>query len=192
RVEQVVRALRAEAEDAARDRAMLERLEAAQDLRAAISDEDLDRTNPRAVIVFGHGAADGYAETFRAYGIDVLALDPEEAGRQIRQRQRIHVQLAAALDDWLVLDGEQPGAQRLRGVSREADPDPFRNRLRAAVAALDATKLRQLAREAEAKDLPVAASLLLADGLHLAGELGEAVEVLRRARQHHPDDFWIN
>src|SRR5262249_41410043 len=37
-----------------------------------------------------------------------------------------------------------------------------------------------------------AASLLLADGLHLAGELGEAVEGLRRARQHHPDDFWIN
>jgi serine/threonine-protein kinase len=190
--EDYVAALRAEADDVARDRALLERLEAAREMRAAITDEDQARTSVKAVIVFGHAAAGAYAAAFRDYGIDVLTLEPQEAARRIAERSRVSVALAAALDDWLALEVDQPVARRLLAVSREVDPEPYRNRLRAAVADADAAALKQLAREAPAADLPVPTALLLADGLHLAGELGEAVEVLRAARRRHPDDFWVN
>jgi serine/threonine-protein kinase len=183
--------LHTEAAEVARDRAMLERLEAAHERRAAITDEDLDRTSPRASIVYGHAAAPAYAAAFREYGIDVLALEPETAAAQLRAR-RIHRELADALDDWMVLEVDQPVARRLLAITRACDQDPFRQRLRTAVAALDHAALRQLKREADAVDLPVATALLLADGLHLTGALGEAVSVLQRARQAHPADFWIN
>jgi serine/threonine-protein kinase len=191
-VEELVPALRDEAHDAARDRALLERLDEAREQRAAITDEDVARTSPKAHIVFGHAAADAYAAAFRDYGIDVLALGPAEAARQIRQRSRVSVALAAALDDWLALEFDQPVARRLLDVSREVDPEPFRNRLRAAVAAADRDALNKLAREVAPGDLPVPIALLLADGLHLAGDLGAAVEVLRAAQRRHPDDFWVN
>jgi tetratricopeptide (TPR) repeat protein len=191
-VAEKVRALRAEADADARDRAMVEKLEEARERRAAIADEDVDRTNPRAVIVFGHGAAESYATAFRDYDIDVLALEPKEAARRIRERPRIRDRLVDALDDWLVLDVDQPAAGRLLAISREADPDAFRNRLRAAVAAVDREALEQLAGEAAARKLPVRAALLLADGLHLAGKLGEAVALLRRTQQDYPGDFWVN
>ncbi len=192
RVEEVVPALRAEADDVARDRALLERLEAAREMRAEITDEDHQRTGPKAVITYGHAAAGAYAAAFRDYGIDVLALEPKEAARQIAARPRVSVALAAALDDWLALEFDQPVARRLLAVSREVDPEPYRNRLRAAVAAADAGALKQLAREVPAADLPVPAALLLADGLQMAGELGEAVKVLHAAQRAHPDDFWVN
>jgi tetratricopeptide (TPR) repeat protein len=191
RVADQLPAIRAEASAGARDRSMVDRLEAARELRAVLTDEDLDRTNPKAVIVFGHAAAEGYAAAFRDYGIDVLTLEPEEAARRIRE-QAIRVPMALALDDWLALEFGTPEARRLFQVSSAADPDPFRNRLRAAVAGEDHAALRQLAREAEALDLPVPAALLLADGMHLTGHLNEAVAVLRRTQRRHRDDFWVN
>jgi serine/threonine-protein kinase len=184
-------ALRAEAAEAAADRTMLDRLEDARDQRGAIADEDSGRGDPQAVIIFGHAASDAYAAAFRAYGIDVLTLEPTEAAERIRRRG-IHVALAAYLDDWLALEIEQPIARRLLAVSRAADPDPFRDRLRTAVADRDRAALKQLLRESAQLNLPLSAVLLLADGLHLVGELNEATDLLRRARRDHPRDFWVN
>src|SRR5262249_33904066 len=87
---------------------------------------------------------------------------------------------------------ERPLAQRLLSIAREADPHPFRDRLRTAVAATDVPALKQLAREAATQDLPVSTALLLADGLHRCGELDLAIPLLRQARERHPDDFWVN
>ncbi len=192
RFDEMVPPLRDEAREVARDRDMVERLEEARERRAAIADQDLDRTDPRAIVVFGHSAAESYATAFRDYDIDVLALEPQEAARRIQERKRISDRLVEALDDWLALDVQQAASPFLLAVSRAADPDPFRNHLRAAVAAVDRDALKQLADEAKARELPVPAALLLADGLHLAGELGQAVELLRRTREAHPDDFWVN
>src|SRR5262249_48078051 len=64
--------LSAELAEDDRDRQMLDRLYAIQ-LQIA-DDWEWEK------------AAGRYAEAFRAYGIDVLALDPDEAGRRIGQR----------------------------------------------------------------------------------------------------------
>lgn len=191
RVASTAAAMRSEAAEIARDRTMLERLEAARDQRTIVTDADADRMNQRSFIVYGHAAGEAYATAFRDYGIDVLALTPAEAAERIRQRS-IRIPLAAALDDWLILAVDQPLAQKLVAVARAGDDDPFRTRLREAVAAVDRTALVKLARESASVALSVPIAVLLADGLHLAGEHGTAVEVLERAREHHLDDFWVN
>ena len=143
--------------------------------------------------MFGHAAADSYAAAFRAYGIDVLTLEPpEEAARLIGQRERIRVRLAAALDDWLVLEVHKPVARRLLAVARAADPHPFRNRLRETVAAVDRAKLKQLAQEAAALDLEA--------GLTSLGRRLTAGRRAWRSRSgaaegpaaHPAEDFWVN
>ena len=49
---------------------------------------------------YDHAKADqDYAKAFRDFGIDVLALLPDEAARRIRERT-VAVELAAGLDDW--------------------------------------------------------------------------------------------
>ncbi len=192
RFEEIIPPLRAEAAETAKDRAMLAALEKARDRRAEITDEDQDRIPAHAIICFGYAAAaKAYATAFRDYGIDLLTLEPREAARMIRQR-KIHVSLAAAIDDWLALRIDHPLAQRLLPIAADVDSDPFRNHLRAAVATADRPALHQIAQEAEGIDLPVNALLLLADGLHLAGDLGKAAEVLRRAQRLYPGDFWVN
>jgi serine/threonine-protein kinase len=184
--------LRAEAAEATRDLEMLSRLEAARDLRGDIRDDDFDRFGPRATLVFGHAAADGYAAAFRDYGIDVAALEPAEAARRVRRRP-IRDRLVAALDDWLALESDRPAvAQRLLAVSRAADPDPFRDRLRTAVAAQDAAALKALAESARVAELPVSAVLLLADGLQQSGAAAAAVPLLEQAQRLRPNDFWVN
>jgi Flp pilus assembly protein TadD len=192
--DEAVPSLRAEAAETKRDRDLLDRLDRARERRAAITDEDNDQAHPNTAIVFGYtAAAEEYARAFREDGIDILKLEAGEAARLIKQRN-IREPLAIALDDWLALDLDQPVAGKLLAICREVDTNPFRNRLRAAVAARDGAALKQLAKEKDANDpaFPVHASLLLADGLHRSGELGAAVEVLRRAQRLHTDDFWVN
>ena len=176
---------------------MVERLEAAHELRGQLTDEDCDQANPKGVIVYSRTGAKAYADAFRAYGIDVLTLEPSETAQRIREHPHIRVRLTDALDDWLALEQDQPAAQRLLTVCREADPDPFRNRLRAAVAAGDEAALKALAGEAAKMELSVPTALLLADGLQAQGDLNAAIELLqrvrqRRVRQRRPDDFWID
>src|SRR5262249_45931911 len=160
-----------------------------RDLRGDIRDDDYNRAGPQDVVVFGHSAADGYDAAFRDYGIDVAALEPAEAARRVR-RAPIRDHLVAALDDWLALEADRPAvAQRVLAVSRAAAPDPFRDRLRVAVAARDAAALKELAEYARVAELPVSAVLLLADGLQQAGAAAAAVPLLEQAQRLRPDDF---
>src|SRR5262249_47234994 len=190
----------AEAAEAERDRHMLERLAAARDRKADLQDGDYDRVHAQARhgIVFGFAAATAaYAEAFREYGIDVLALDPAEAADRVRARA-IRADLITALDDWLSLEADRPlevdrpEARRLPGVVRAAASDPPRARRRTAVVGEDRGALKKLAGESAGADLPVPSALLLAEGLSRVDELAEAVALLQRVRQRHPDDFWVN
>jgi serine/threonine-protein kinase len=77
----------------------------------------------------------GYAEAFRAAGIDVAHLPPAEAGTKIQARPvALRIAVAAALDDWAIMRrnqaSDEAGAQHLLEAARLADHDPWRNRLR--------------------------------------------------------------
>jgi serine/threonine protein kinase/tetratricopeptide (TPR) repeat protein len=142
------------------------------------------------------GYAD-FARVFRAYGIDVEALPVEEATARVVDSQ-IKLDLVLALDSWagqLRTDSlpQNPARwQRLRAISRAADPDPWRLRLYAAVEAKDVKTLRQLANGADAARLRTGTLAFLGDSLRLAGDVEAAVTFLRKAQRQHPSDFSIN
>ncbi len=182
--------LRQQAAEADKDRRMLRSLEQAHDKQMELEESDYARKRRVEEFVFGLAAAPAYAAAFREYGIDIEALSTTEAVERIRQRP-IRFQLAVALDDWYFIAPEAAGG-RLLDIARAADPDPLRDRVRGAIAAKDRQALKQLAQSAESSDLPVPTLILLADVLHEQGLRAEGVQLLKRARSRHPDDFWVN
>ena len=85
---------------------------------------------------FDYEQADAaYTKAFREYGIVVATMDPHEAGLILRARD-IRIELAAALDDWAwtLRDQNKKAWQDRLALARAADPDPFRDRVREAVA----------------------------------------------------------
>src|SRR5262249_52977030 len=137
-----------------------------------------------------------FAAAFRKYDIDVDSLTPAEAMRRIRRRY-IRDQLAVALDTWADVrratpHGDDAGWQRLIQVARLADPDPSRNGLRDALARKGGQTLKALAAKRDVAALPASTLVVLGNRLAGVGALPEAILVLRRGQQQHPDDFWIN
>jgi eukaryotic-like serine/threonine-protein kinase len=135
-----------------------------------------------------------YAQAFREYGIDVTALDAEEAAERIRART-IPVELAAALDDWAMVSriGNRDNERRhLIAVARLADPDPWRHRLRDAAQQGDRKALEELAASDQTDRMSAQTLYLLVQALPRAGAIEQQLTLLRKAQQRHPDDFWIN
>lgn len=142
-----------------------------------------------------------YREEFRQYGLDVDALDPAEVAKRVAQ-SRIAPHLVAALDNWL-LARQSPGQmptltavdQNLLNIARRADPDPVRDRIRAALQQRDDKPLREFGRFETYSVLPPATLLLLETILNhtrntfLGGMQHE--EMLREAQRLHPDNFMI-
>src|SRR5262249_23583431 len=72
---------------------------------------------------------------------------------------------------------------------RLADPDPWRNRFRAAK---DGQTLKTLAGDVGIARLPAPTLVLLGNALAEAGDLPAAAKLLRQGQQLYPGDFWIN
>jgi serine/threonine-protein kinase len=180
-------ALRVEAQagaDAARrDRALLD---AVADVRSRKDD-------------FGFSGGDAaYARAFREAGLDLDDLPPALFGARLKARPAsVALAAASALDDWaLVRRSEKPKDARWRRpleAARVADPDPFRDRVRAALLDLDEAAreaaLQALALDPKAAELPPASAVLLALTLK---DVETAVALLRAAAGRHPDDVWVN
>jgi serine/threonine protein kinase/tetratricopeptide (TPR) repeat protein len=133
-----------------------------------------------------------YAQAFRNYGIDVLTLDPADAGERLREKS-VHVQLAAALDDWAVVrKGPGTSSKELLAIARVADSDPWRNQLRDAMEAKSPEILKNMAEAAPIRELPPSTLVLLGDALGNRRAVAEAVTLLRQAQLLYPGDFWIN
>src|SRR5262249_30667742 len=106
-----------------------------------------------------------HAGAFRDAGMDLAVLPPVESGAKLAARPTpVRVALAAALDDWAaarrISRRDEAGARRLIQIARLADPDPWRDRLRA-VLELALTQerlegLRELARSAPLDEWPAA------------------------------------
>jgi tetratricopeptide (TPR) repeat protein len=172
----------AKAEEANRDRRMVERL---RQIHEEISDHQ-DRAR-----------RDGdYVAAFRAYGIDVDALEPTVAGARIAARP-IAVELAAALDQLIfnrrgTVPPDDLGAAHLVAVAKVADPDPWRNQLRDALGRKDVAALRALAASVDIERLPPQSVSRLAQALRVNGEAKTAVALLRALQRRHRGDYWIN
>jgi eukaryotic-like serine/threonine-protein kinase len=174
----------------------------------AAARRDRELLDALAEIRSGHlgrpGVTDvAYAEAFRRAGIDLDALTPAEAAARLRARPAVVPQVLPYLDSWSLVrrnDG-QPAErwQRPLAVARAADPDDYRNRLRALVehpefrkqgAALRAL-YNELARDRDPAELPPASILQFASALREAGEPA-AVGLLESAAQLYPHDVLIN
>jgi tetratricopeptide (TPR) repeat protein len=80
----------------------------------------------------------------------------------------------------------------LERVLAAADPDDWRQQLRAAWVAGDLRALEGLARKVEVATQPARALADLAGILQDNGRTEAAVRLLRRAQEAYPGDFWIN
>ena len=77
-----------------------------------------------------------YADAYRQAGIDLDAVAPADAAAIIRAwPAATRVAVVTSLDDWAAvlstLTTDRAGARRLKEIASLADPDPWRNRLRA-------------------------------------------------------------
>ncbi len=173
-------ALREEVDELGKDLEMARRLQEARLRLADIKDGHDD----------WEASSKACAEAFAWYGLDVDNLDPQEAGERIRARS-ISRELAAALDDWANLrrNAGLRGWRHLLAISRLADPDPWRDRLRAGLEGKDPRALKELATSARADELPRATVVLLARLTKGTTAAKETVVVLDQAQKRHPDDF---
>jgi serine/threonine-protein kinase len=172
-------------EEARRDRALLD---AVANVRSGKQD-------------LRHAGADAeYARAFREAGLDVDSESAEEIAAKLKARPAALNAVVAALDDWALerRAGKQPVSRWRRPLeaARAADPDSFRERVRAAILQSDprarAEQLQTLASEPAATDLSPTSALLLAAGLRSLGEGEPAEKLLRAVAARHPEDVWVN
>jgi tetratricopeptide (TPR) repeat protein len=147
-----------------------------------------------ARVPFDWGASGpAYTAAFEWYGLDVDHLDPREAARPI-QEGTIRIQLAAALDDWAFMRrnlGIQ-GWRQLLAITRLADPDPWRDRLRDAMEGDDPSALAKVAKAAPGAGLPPTTAVLLSRLTYGTPAAEQAAICLRQAWQRRPTDFSVN
>jgi serine/threonine-protein kinase len=134
------------------------------------------------------------AAALRDYDLDVERLDPQEIAQQVG-RSQVHAQLVAAMDLWASAQmrlNRAAAAERLWTMTRLADADPWRCRLRDAAMRGDRAGLDALAQQEEALGQPAPTLVLLCLALHDAGALESAAEIMRKAQQRHPNNLWLN
>jgi serine/threonine-protein kinase len=155
------------------------------------------------------GADRAYADAFAKNGLDVAGKPPQELARQT-QTSAIATQLVPALEFWaFVKDRLRDGnGASLRNIARLADRDPWRQRLRDPKVAKDLEALTALAQDVGALAQPPVNLLLLCylldrlPGTPRPWSAAEratsekariiAVQLLRKASERYPANFWIN
>ena len=129
---------------------------------------------------------------FRDCEIAIDALSAERVAELIRaQSPELRVALVEALDDWAE-HANTPDVQRLLAIARQADPDPWPNKIRDAVEGKKVEVLRQLARDPDVAHRSAATLVRLGSALAVAESRSDAVALLREAQRLYPNDFWIN
>jgi tetratricopeptide (TPR) repeat protein len=145
-------------------------------------------------------AENGYSVVFRDAGIDPDSLAPEAAAAKIRSaKPSLQQGLVTALDDWAALRRTErnatEAARRLLAVVRLADPDPWRDRLRAALDQPGGKErlkaLQALSASAPIDDLPAVSLDLLGVSLLDEGDTDAAADLLRKAQRSRPADGWL-
>ena len=130
-----------------------------------------------------------YEEAFRDAGVGAPGDDPAEAAARVRASP-VRGALVAALDDWAACAADPDQQAWVLAVVRQADPDPWRDRVRDPATWDNPEALRDLADRA-----PVAEQspqLLAVLGARLRARDLDAVAFLERVASAYPTDFWVN
>jgi Flp pilus assembly protein TadD len=129
-------------------------------------------------------AAD-YEAAFRKFGLDLA-----EGSQAVRLLAASPVKeaIVVGLEAWA--DADQARRKLLLAMVRQADPNPWRDRLRRPISKADRAELERLAAKTDPPALSAAAVLRLGEALARAG--ANKTDWLRRAQRAHPGDFWIN
>jgi serine/threonine protein kinase/tetratricopeptide (TPR) repeat protein len=133
-------------------------------------------------------------EALRHYGLDIGARTPAQAADLIQSRpEPVHRHLVTALQECLTWAPKDDAALRqwMLTVLDSADNDPWRVRVRKAVAGNDGPALAQLAGEADVGKQPP--SFLLFVAVNLPPPMKAArLDLLRRIQRAYPADLWAN
>jgi serine/threonine-protein kinase len=167
-----------------KDLDMMEWLQEIRLEQAAVTGFDLEGADPK------------YARAFQDYGIDIDSTNEEIIVQELAA-SAIRNKLALALSNWALArrTSRKPGARdwkALLTISRWADPDPLRDRVRQALEYEDANALSELASAEYVQTLPVVTLHLLGRELYVIGQGEKALALLQKARRQYPGDFWIN
>jgi tetratricopeptide (TPR) repeat protein len=130
-----------------------------------------------------------YQEAFRESGIGAPGDDPAAAAARI-QASPLRGALVAALDDWAACATDRDQQAWILAAVRQADPDPWRDRVRDPATWDDPTALRELADRAPVAEL--SPQLLAVLGARLRAKKLDAVSFLERVASAYPGDFWVN
>ena len=175
-----------EAEFAARDRELIERLEALrlELAEAALSTDDELRELDRR-----------FVETFATYGVDLEADDLRPALERIRQRE-IAEEVALALDDWTAIrqslyEADSDLAVRLIHLAIDLDRAPLRRRMRVAILEEDVETMLGLARPEAVERLTPGSVWALGSHVwnHHSEHRSSVLRMYDRALELYPDDF---
>jgi eukaryotic-like serine/threonine-protein kinase len=157
----------------------------------ALADK-LDKVHLKAdTIVDGkwtpRATADEYSTIFAAARLHVAEGDTKRlADRIVASPARFA--LVAGLDFWAQTSAKKEFLDRLLQIARQADPDPWRDRLRSVQVWTDLSQLQRLASEVNVQQQSPQALASLA--MRLAVHEGNAA-FLQKAVMYHPRDFWL-
>ena len=118
-------------------------------------------------------------------GMELLPPTPPETAAERVQASAVKDRLLAALDLWLL----QAAAPEARAVLQAADPDPYRDRVRDALRAIDGPRIAELAQQAEALAQPPRYATVL--GQCRAVPLKRRHEVLEAALRARPNSLTL-
>jgi serine/threonine protein kinase/Flp pilus assembly protein TadD len=136
-----------------------------------------------------------YLRALSDHGWAPAALTPQEADNRLRRRPRaVRDTILGSLDHLLILARfrQAPEAGWLQAVVDRADNDPWRQALRAARRRQDRAAIIRLAAEVDVRAQPRETLFVLELGLFQRAAYEAALDLLRRAQEVYPDDFWIN
>jgi tetratricopeptide (TPR) repeat protein len=128
------------------------------------------------------------------WGLPLTEVPTARATSLVQQRPRgMQDRLVAILHSCLsrAPRAEQKPRAWLWEVLAAADPDPWRQRVRQAVADADRGLLEKLVDQTDVARQPPSFLVDLAREPLLQGKVGR-IGLLRRAQQQHPGDFWVN
>jgi serine/threonine protein kinase/Tfp pilus assembly protein PilF len=134
-----------------------------------------------------------YEAVFDRYGVSITDNDPTEAALRMAL-SAIRESLVAALYDWAASlpKTASPRRDRVIAIASAADADAWRRQLAGLLARPDRKALESLAHRAEATRQAPATVVLLARVLWQANATATTIELLQRAQELHPGDFWTN
>ncbi|MBD3161131.1 MAG: tetratricopeptide repeat protein, partial [Candidatus Latescibacteria bacterium] len=139
---------------------------------------------------------DALLAAFSDYGIDLEGGDSEAAVSKLRE-SGIRRELVSMLDEWALerrtndrlADRE---LEPLLGLARAVDDDPWRGRIRDCIRRGSLEGLRRVVADVDEGAHPAASLDLAARLLMNQGANGSAANLLRRALDLHPGDYWLN